>query len=114
MGGNRRLITGNPELKTAKAWNYEINTTFYGNEIGLLSLSAFYKEITDMYHMLNQINTTGNVIFNELGLDTRSLHGSTNYQLTVPYNSTDPSKVWGFELEHQINFTFSSRSYYKT
>ena len=56
--------------------------------------------------MLNQINTTGNVIFNELGLDTRSLHGSAGYQLTVPYNSTDPSKVWGFELEHQINFTF--------
>jgi len=105
VGSNRQLITGNPELKTAKAWNFEINTTFYGNEIGLLSLSAFYKEIADMYHMLNQINTTGNVIFNELGLDTRTLH-TGNYQLTVPYNSSDPSKVWGFELEHQINFTF--------
>jgi TonB-dependent receptor len=106
VGGNRQLITGNTELKTAKAWNFEINTTFYGNEIGLFSISAFYKEITDMYHMLNQMNTTGNVIFDELGLETRSLHGSSVYQLTVPYNSTEPTKVWGFELEHQINFTF--------
>lgn len=105
-GGNRQLIVGNTKLKTAKAWNFEINTTFYGNEIGLLSISAFYKEIKDMYHMLNQINTTGNVIFDTLGLDTRSLHGSSTYQLTVPYNSFEPSKVWGFELEHQINFTF--------
>ena len=59
-----------------------------------------------MYHMLNQINTSGNVIFDDLGLETRTLHGNASYQLTVPYNSTDPTKVWGFELEHQINFTF--------
>jgi len=56
--------------------------------------------------MLNQINTSGNVIFDDLGLATRTLHGSSSYQLTVPYNSTEPTKVWGFELEHQINFTF--------
>ncbi|KAB2852284.1 MAG: TonB-dependent receptor, partial [Ignavibacterium sp.] len=105
VGGNRQLITGNPELKTAKAWNFEMNTSFYGNDIGLFSISAFYKEIDDMYHMLNQINTEGNVLFEALGLDTKTLHSGT-YQLTVPYNSPKPSKVWGFELEHQINFDF--------
>jgi TonB-dependent receptor len=105
VGGNKQLIVGNTELKTAKAWNFEINTSFYSNEIGLLSISAFYKEITDMYHMLNQINTSGDVIFQSLGLKTHSLHTGT-YQLTIPYNSVDPTKVWGFELEHQINFTF--------
>lgn len=106
VGGNRQLIVGNPKLKTAKAWNFEINTSFYGNDIGLFSISAFYKEIKDMYHMLNQINTIGNGLFDALGLETRTLHGSSTYQLTIPYNSTKPSKVWGFELEHQINFSF--------
>ncbi len=105
VGGNKQLIAGNPELKTAQAWNFEINTSFYGNDIGLFSISAFYKEIEDMYHMLNQINTTGNVLFQKLGLNTKTLH-SGNYQLTIPYNSPHTSKVWGFELEHQINFTF--------
>ena len=105
VGGNKQLIVGNPELRTAKAWNFEINTSFYGNEIGLFSVSAFYKEIKDMYHMLNQINTTGNVIFQELGLNTKTLH-TGNYQLTVPYNSDELSKVWGFEIEHQLTFTF--------
>lgn len=103
--GNRQLIVGNNKLKTAKAWNFEINTSFYGNKIGLFSISAFYKEIEDMYHMLNQINTSGNVLLEKLGLDWKTLHQSS-YQLTVPYNSPDPSKVWGFELEHQVNLTF--------
>ena len=105
VGSNKQLIVGNSKLKTAKAWNFEINTSFYGNEIGLFSISAFYKEIEDMYHMLNQINTTGDVIFQKLGLNTHSLH-TGDYQLTVPYNSPENSKVWGFEIEHQINFFF--------
>lgn len=104
-GGNPQLYLGNPILKTAKAWNFEINTSFYGNKIGLISLSAFYKEIKDMYHWLNRINTSGNVLLESLGLDTESLHDGT-YQLTVPYNSPEKTKVWGYEFEHQINFTF--------
>ncbi|MGB8319984.1 MAG: TonB-dependent receptor [Ignavibacteriaceae bacterium] len=105
VGSNKQLIVGNSKLKTAKAWNFEINTSFYGNEIGLFTISAFYKEIADMYHMLNQINTTGDVIFQKLGLNTHSLQVGS-YQLTIPYNSPENSKVWGFELEHQINFIF--------
>ena len=103
--GNKQLILGNPLLKTAQAWNFEINTSFYGNEIGLISVSAFYKEITDMYHLLNQLNTQGDVMIKSFGLAWKSLHTGT-YQLTVPYNSPEKTKVWGFEFEHQINFNF--------
>lgn len=105
VGIDKQLIVGNPILKTAQAWNYEINTSFYGNEIGLISISAFYKEIKDMYHILNRINTTGNTLLEYLGLQWKTLHTGT-YALTVPYNSPKPTKVWGFEFEHQINFTF--------
>jgi hypothetical protein len=28
------------------------------------------------------------------------------YDLTLPYNSPKPTKVWGFEFEHQMNFRF--------
>ncbi len=105
VGSNKQLILGNPILKTAKAWNYEINTSFYGNNIGLISISAFYKEIQDMYHMLNNFNTEGNVMIERLGLGWKTLHSGT-YQLTVPYNSPKPTKVWGIEFEHQIHFNF--------
>jgi len=105
VSSNKELIIGNPLLKTAQAWNYEINTSFFGNEIGLISLSAFYKVIKDQYHLLSQINTEGDTLIQYLGLGWHSLHNGS-YQLTVPYNSPRSTKVWGFEFEHQINFTF--------
>ncbi|MFO7447696.1 MAG: TonB-dependent receptor [Ignavibacteriaceae bacterium] len=108
------LYTGNPNLKTAEAWNFEINTSFYGNEIGLISLSAYYKEIKDMYHMLNNFVSTAvmhegviqDTLMRRFGIMWPNLMGSTPYNLTFPYNSPKPTKVWGFEFEHQINFHF--------
>lgn len=105
VSGHSQLVMGNPNLKTAKAWNYEINTSFYGNEIGLISVSAFYKEITDMYHMLEGYPTRGNLLTNSLGLGW-STPFKGDYEITVPYNSPDKSKVWGFEFEHQVNLAF--------
>ncbi len=105
VSSTKQLYLGNPLLKTAQAWNFEINTSFYGNDIGLISVSAFYKQIKDMYHMLNGLNTSGNTMIESLGLQWKTNQSGT-YALTVPYNSPKDSKVWGFEFEHQINFTF--------
>jgi TonB-dependent receptor len=106
-GSERDLIIGNPKLKTAKAWNFEVNTSFYGNEIGLISLSVFYKRIDDMYHMLNGFATQDTTLLRTMGLDTDPLYNAAQtYELTVPYNSQDPSHVWGLEFEHQMNLTF--------
>ncbi len=104
-GSAKELLVGNPLLKTAQAWNFEINTSLFGNEIGLVSLSAYYKIIKDQYHYLNQINTTGDTLLRFLGLNWKSIHTGA-YQLSVPYNSPKDTKVWGFEFEHQMNFTF--------
>ena len=104
-----------PNLKSAQAWNFEVNTSFFGNEIGLISFSAYYKEIKDMFHMLN--NFTSKAVRNEqgvlqdtlmrrFGINWPNLMGSTPYNLTLPYNSPKPTKVWGFEFEHQISFHF--------
>jgi TonB-dependent receptor len=105
VSSNRELYMGNRKLKTAKAWNFEINTSFFGNEIGLISLSVYYKEIKDMFHQLIQINTQGDVLLKHFGLTAPSIHSGT-YQLTIPYNSPQLTKVWGFEFEHQINCVF--------
>lgn len=109
------VSVGNPNLKTAQAWNYEINASFYGNEIGLIAFSAYYKEIKDMYHMLNNFvskavrNDEGvlvDTLMRKFGINWSNLMGSTPYNLSFPYNSPEPTKVWGFEFEHQINFHF--------
>lgn len=115
VGSQPQVYVGNPNLKTARAWNYELNTSFFSNTIGLISLSAYYKEIDDMYHMLNNFNTTAvrdaqgvlqDTLMQRFGIKWASQMGTTPYNLTLPYNSPKPTKVWGFELEHQINFRF--------
>lgn len=104
-GGSRILILGNPNLKTAKAWNFEVNTAIYSHKLGLISVSVFYKHIDDMYHMLNGLATTGDTLINHLGLDWKSPHRGS-YELTVPYNSPDASIIRGIEFEHQIQFSW--------
>ena len=112
---NNKFTVGNPELKSAEAWNYELNTSFFGNEIGLISFSVYYKEINYMYHMLNNFNTAAerdangilqDSIMMYFGIDWKSQMGTSAYNLTLPYNSPEPTKVWGFEFEQQINFHF--------
>jgi TonB-dependent receptor len=107
VGSQPEVFVGNPKLKTARAWNYEVNTSFFGNTIGLISLSAYYKEIDDMYHMLNRFNTVGDTLLMRFGIQWPSkMEEGRAYDLTLPYNSPKPAKVWGFEVEHQINFRF--------
>jgi TonB-dependent receptor len=104
--GRFEVYVGNPELKTAEAWNFEVNPTFYSTTIGLISLSAYYKQIDNMYHMLNDFNTTGDSTLHFFEINWPSQMKTTAYDLTLPYNATKPTKVWGFEFEHQVNFNF--------
>lgn len=105
-GSPFEVLVGNINLKTAEAWNYEMNTSVYNHHIGLVSLSAYYKQIKNMYHMLNEYGTSGEDALEFFGSKWNSDMGGTSYDLTIPYNSTKPTKVWGFEFEHQINFRF--------
>jgi TonB-dependent receptor len=101
------LYVGNSKLKSSVAWNYEANTSYYTNQIGLITFSAFYKEIKNMYHIANGIPSLGNTILDSLGIKWRSPFASgVQYSLLYPYNSNKPTKVWGFEFEHQANLTF--------
>jgi TonB-dependent receptor len=106
VGSQLEVYVGNPNLKTARAWNFEANTSFFGNAIGLVSVSAYYKEIEDMFHMLNDFNTAGDSLLRYFGIQWPSPTRTGPYDLTLPYNSPKPAKVWGFEFEHQMNFRF--------
>jgi hypothetical protein len=68
-----------------------------------------------MYHMLNNFNTTAvldaqgvyqDTLIQRFGIAWPSQMGTSPYNVTLPYNSPKPTKVWGFEFEHQINFKF--------
>jgi TonB-dependent receptor len=104
-----QLKVGNPGLKNATAWNYEANVQFYGDKIGLLSMSGYYKEIADQVEYLNGMSIfPGSRIPDSMGVKFRDGKVPFNfkYLLFYPYNSPEPTKVWGFELEHQLNFRY--------
>ncbi len=112
-GGTVALLVGNPNLRSAKATNYELNTSFFSNTIGLISVSGFYKEITDMFHLMEEFRTSGQWVLDSLGspwgrVDPSDFPYQPNviYDLTYPVNTSGVTKVWGFEVEHQANLSF--------
>jgi TonB-dependent receptor len=105
------VTAGNPGLKNAKAWNFEVNTSIYGNEVGLFTVSAFYRTIDDMFHMVSNIPmdyTRGpGSLLDTLGITwAMPFPRNSPMSLTYPVNSSKPTKVWGFEVEHQANLSF--------
>jgi TonB-dependent receptor len=114
-GSPTPVTLGNPTLRDTKAWNYEFNTQIYSSTLGLISFSAFYKKIDDLYHEMSAVTVSRGFdsLMTSIGVTWhtvepfRSLLARTNnYTVTVPYNSVRPSYAWGFEFEHQMNFGF--------
>jgi TonB-dependent receptor len=93
-----QIYKGNPDLKNSEAWSYDATVSFFSNKLGLLSVGGFYKKF-DNY-------------FTEVEYDISSDRAaSLNYPRTAfhveeDYQNFDDSKVYGFELDLQTNFTF--------
>jgi TonB-dependent receptor len=114
-GSPTPITLGNPNLRDTKAWNYELNTQVYSSTIGLISVSAFYKRIDDLYHEMVGVNISRNFdsLLTAVGVTWQNtepfkslIAKNNNYTVDVPYNSDRPSYAWGFEFEHQMNFGF--------
>ena len=100
------LFIGNPNLRAAKAWNFELNTSFFGDKIGLFAVSVFYKDIEDMFHLIDALPYSGQEALDSLGIAYDNPFDLEDYTLTFPYNSTKPTRVRGLEIEHQTNFRY--------
>jgi TonB-dependent receptor len=118
---------GNTNLRNTKAWNFEVNAQVFNNTVGLISVSAFYKKIDDLYHSMTTlpIGGTGDSRYNDSvlssigitwqksGVFKTIMDYNSNATYSLPYNSPGPSYAWGFEIEHQMNFSFLSVSWLK-
>jgi len=99
------LYIGNPGLQAAEAWNFEINSSFYDGYYGLFSVSAFYKDIKNMFHLIDNLELDQDFNLDSLGIDYTNPYPAA-YTLTYPYNSSKPTHIWGFEIEAQTNLRF--------
>ena len=106
------LYMGNPDLENADVWNYEIQTQFHGNGIGLFSINAFFKDIKGMQQATNGTLLSGSYVIDSLGIQKSSfpvnvqLSKNSNYYLYSYFNSSRPTHIWGFEIEHKVNFRY--------
>lgn len=105
------ISMGNPGLKNANVWNYEFQTQFYGNIIGLFNINAFYKDIEGMQQATKGIRLTGAESAEKLGINLQSLpvdfpFPTSSYEIFTYYNSPKQTRLWGFEIEHQANFRY--------
>jgi hypothetical protein len=79
----------------------------------LFTISAFYKEIQDMFHYASEVQVDGAITQNgqkyldSVGIKWKDPFDPTvSYYLFYPYSSSQPTRVWGFEVTHQFNTNF--------
>jgi TonB-dependent receptor len=110
--GNQ-IFTGNPELKPAKAFNHDVNLTFYSNKLGLLTIGGFYKTIENFVYNANYQLDAADLA----GLDTLShyqirrngalvvtptlTNGRSNASVFRPLNNPYDATVKGLEFDFQ-------------
>ncbi|MGA9292624.1 MAG: carboxypeptidase-like regulatory domain-containing protein, partial [Ignavibacteriaceae bacterium] len=106
------LDMGNPDLANANVWNYELQTQFYGNDIGQFSINAFYKNIDGLVQSTNGIQFFGSNTIDSLGIHWSSypiqypFSKNSSYLLYTNFNSQKPTRIWGFEVEHRASFRY--------
>jgi TonB-dependent receptor len=106
--GQGTVQSGNPNLKTAQAYNYDFILTFNNNELGLFSIGGFYKEIKDFTYAtrytLYDSSSNGLAIISDFNIGgTSPARGAT---LSTFVNATDIAFIRGVELDLQTRFWY--------
>ena len=89
----------NVELKPARSQNYDLQISFYSNEIGLLAFGPFLKRIDDLIFSQSSYITDPSKY---PGLPSYT----KGYALSTFVNNTNRVDVWGVESEWQTHFWY--------
>jgi TonB-dependent receptor len=96
VDGNGQLnaTSGNPFLKPATAWQFDLTAEWYFSRVGSLTFDAFYKDVKNFFYQ--------SVVDLQV----------TNNGITVPVSTRGPAnygghgKIKGFEVAYQQTFDF--------
>jgi len=95
---NQRIYRGNPNLLHAIAWNYDASVSFFSNKFGLLTLGAFQKDFDNYFTKAERTMSQEEALL--LG------YPAGVYEVKEDYANFDNSKVYGFEIDLQANFSY--------
>ncbi|MDP3580320.1 MAG: carboxypeptidase-like regulatory domain-containing protein [Ignavibacteria bacterium] len=108
--GSNFVNSGNPNLKPAQAYNHDLMISFHSNELGLLTVGAFYKEIKNFTYSTSYNLRAGKYTlegrdsvksFNMLG--SPPIDGAT---LSTYVNSRYKAYIRGLEVDFQTRFWY--------
>jgi TonB-dependent receptor len=92
--GNLTAQTGNPFLKPATAWQFDLTAEWYFARVGSLTFDAFYKDINNFfYQAITDRSITNNGV-------------TQNILVRGPANFDGKGKVKGFEVAYQQTYDF--------
>ncbi len=103
---------GNPRLVPAEAINHDIFVTFHSNELGLLSLGAFYKEVTNFtFYTQYALHPTAppgldSIMSYSVRTGSGVVHPKDGAQLYTYTNSPYTAYIRGFEIDLQTRFWY--------
>lgn len=108
--GGMVVNSGNPKLKPAESFNHDFMIAFHGNEIGLLTLGAFYKEIKNFtYSTSYRLRSAKFTLPGRDSVKSFSSLGSPPNDGATLYtyiNSPYKAYVRGLELDFQTRFWY--------
>jgi TonB-dependent receptor len=110
-----QIYTGNPGLKPAQAFNHDLSFTFHSNNVGLLTISGFYKTVIDfVYNTPYSLNWAEH--FNVDSLPRYTVtdpsggginpQGDLDYTIHRPFNNPNDAYIRGVEFDFQHNFWY--------
>ncbi|MDP4176407.1 MAG: TonB-dependent receptor [Bacteroidota bacterium] len=102
---DQQIVTGNPNLQSAVAWNYDASIALYATRYGLFTISGFKKNIDNIFYWLNNIKIMNADQARSYGLPVDQYGPFNQYLLNIPVN-TSGTKVWGIELDLQTHLGF--------
>ena len=86
---DRILVTGNPSLEPLIAWNYDVNMTWYIDDVSYLSAAVFYKDLSNDW----QESRTTEVFFGDeytvISTENRGEGDKTGYELSGQYTFSE-------------------------
>lgn len=105
VADDEELAAGNPQLKAAYAWNFDLMAEHYFKSVGILSGGVFYKHIRDFIYMYNDEQYTTEKFAAEYPGEKNPVPAGESWTYKQARNG-NKVKVYGFEvaLQRQLDF----------
>lgn len=113
---DEELSAGNPNLKAAYAWNFDLMAEYYFKSVGILSAGAFYKNISNFIYTYSDQQYSTEKFAAEYPGEKNPVPAGDRWTYKQARNG-DNVKVYGFEVALQrqlfkgvgiyVNYTFT-------